>query len=129
MTGRATDCRDLIGRLRRDGFLYRGIDLPHHPHHCPGHVLGRLRVAGEVIHRIARTVEDVAVHARHTERGRECLHGLEHLRACGVFREHLKVCHRRLRRSAATTLWWRTLRRLRGHDRPRQDQRSGGNPP
>ena len=69
--------RHLIGGLRRHGLLDRRIDRPHHPHHRPGHVLGRLRIAREVVHRVAGADEHVAMTAGHAERGVERLHDLE----------------------------------------------------
>jgi hypothetical protein len=119
MARRTTHLSDLVARLGRHGLLDRRIDLSNHPHHRARNVLGRLRITREIVHRVARTVEDVAVVAGDAQRGGKILHDLQDLRSRHVFRQHLEVLRRRLWRATSTgALTLRGLRRNR--ERPRE---------
>jgi hypothetical protein len=86
----AGDTGGLVWRLVHGG-RHLGVHVLHHPHHGARHVLGWFGVSREIIHRVARSIENVAVIAGHTQCSREGLHRGDDLCSWRIFREHLQV--------------------------------------
>jgi len=113
MTHRTRDACRLVGGLS-DRFGNLGVHVSNHPHHRARHVLLRLRVSREIVHRVAGSVEDMTVIARHAKARRERLHDLKDLGTGHVLRQDLKVLRRGLRGPATSPLSLRCLGRGRG---------------